>query len=383
MKHDTRHYWVETLLKLAGPVFEALSRDELRERMPVEAHPQATDRERYSHLEAVGRSLAGIGPWLALDEGISPEEDQRRRGLLDLVQQSLTHATDPKSRDFLNFTEGSQPVVDAAFLALGLLRSWEHVWLKLPVPTQEALVRCMMSTRAIKPYFNNWLLFSATVECFLCKAGREWDRVRVDYAIRQHEQWYKGDGAYGDGPHFHWDYYNSFVIHPMLYEIVHVDGEPGILWSDYRDRIIARAQRHAEIQERMIAPDGSFPAMGRSLTYRFGAFHLLALMALRGCLPSSLSVASVRCALTAAMKRTLCADGTFDTNGWLQIGLCGHQPSLGEHYISTGSLYLALCGFLPLGLPESDCFWSEGESGWSASRLWNGEDLVCDHALRD
>ena len=45
-------------------------------------------------------------------------------------------------------------------------------------------------------------------------------------------------------------------------------------------------------------------------------------------------------------------------HGWLTIGLSGHQPSLGEPYISTGSLYLCLCGLLPLGLPPDNEFWS-------------------------
>ena len=58
------------------------------------------------------------------------------------------------------------------------------------------------------------------MEAALQGAWRPWDRLRVDYALRQHEQWYKGDGAYGDGPSFHWDYYNSFVIHPMLVDVL-------------------------------------------------------------------------------------------------------------------------------------------------------------------
>jgi hypothetical protein len=40
----------------------------------------------------------------------------------------------------------------------------------------------------------------------------------VTTAVNVHETWYKGDGFYGDGPDFHWDYYNSFVIQPMLLE---------------------------------------------------------------------------------------------------------------------------------------------------------------------
>ena len=77
----------------------------------------------------------------------------------------------------------------------------------------------------IVPGFNNWLLFSATVEAGLHALGAHWDRMRVDYALRQHEQWYKGDGAYGDGPDFHWDYYNSFVIQPMLLDVLDACGQ--------------------------------------------------------------------------------------------------------------------------------------------------------------
>ena len=58
------------------------------------------------------------------------------------------------------------------------------------------------------------------VEAGLAALGADWDATRVDYAVRQHEQWYKGDGAYGDGPAFHWDYYNSFVIQPMLVDVL-------------------------------------------------------------------------------------------------------------------------------------------------------------------
>ena len=60
----------------------------------------------------------------------------------------------------------------------------------------------MLSTRVIRPGFNNWLLFSATIEAFLALAGEQWDPMRVDYAVRQHGEWYKGDGVYGDGPQF-------------------------------------------------------------------------------------------------------------------------------------------------------------------------------------
>lgn len=134
--------------------------------------------------------------------------------------------------------------------------------------------------------------------------------------------------------------------------------------------MLSRAQRHAEQLERLIGPDGSFPAVGRSLTYRAGAFHLLALLALKKKLPKSLSPAQVREALFAVIQSTLSDPSNYDSNGWLMIGLNGHQPSLGEDYISTGSLYLTTTAFLPLGLDETDDFWAEDSIPWTQRKVW-------------
>jgi hypothetical protein len=205
--------------------------------------------------------------------------------------------------------------------------------------------------------------------------------MRVDFALRQHEQWYKGDGIYGDGPQFHWDYYNAFVIQPMLVDVhAAVAGLDGV-WDRQGEEVRRRAARWAAVQERLIAPDGSFPVIGRSIAYRCGAFQSLAQAALLGLLPPELPPAQARCALDAVIRRTLAAPGTFDGDGWLRIGLCGHQPSLGEGYISTGSLYLCATAFLPLGLPPEHPFWSGPDLPWTGRRAWSGEDLAADHAI--
>ena len=88
----------------------------------------------------------------------------------------------------------------------------------------------------------------------------------------------------------------------------------------------------------------------------------------------------MRGALTAAIRRTLDAPDTFDQNGWLQIGFCGHQPGIGESYISTGSLYLCAAAFLPLGLPASDAFWSAPAQPWTSVKAWSGQPFPIDHA---
>jgi hypothetical protein len=67
----------------------------------------------------------------------------------------------------------------------------------------------------------------------------------------------------------------------------------------------------------------------------------------------------------------------------LRVGFCGHQPALGETYISTGSLYLCSVGLLALGLPPSNKFWSDPPAKWTQQRLWSGEPLSADAALHD
>jgi len=374
-----REQWIGVMRRLADPVLTNLANGTLKARMPTEQAPGA-DRRSVTHLEALGRLTAGIAPWIELPPD-GTAEGRLRAQYADLTRRAIAVAVDPASPDFLNFTRDRQPLVDAAFLAHGVLRAPQALRNALDAATKRHLVAALESTRAILPPYNNWLLFSATVEAGLKSLGAVWDRSRVDYAIRQHEQWYRGDGAYGDGPVFHWDYYNSFVIHPMFLAVLDQCKDEAPAWTSLAPQVAERARRYAAVQERTIAADGSFPPVGRSLAYRCGAFHLLADIALRRSLPEGVAPAQVRGALTAVIARSMNAPGTFDAEGWLRVGFCGHQPGIGEPYISTGSLYLCSVGLLPLGLPASDEFWSAPAQPWTSAKAWSGQPFPIDHAL--
>ncbi len=153
------------------------------------------------------------------------------------------------------------------------------------------------------------------------------------------------------------------------------------MYDWFAPRLDKITKRYAEIQEKLINTDGSFPVTGRSIVYRGGAFHQLADMAYRKQLPVSLHPAQVRSALTAVIKKTFDAPGTFTAEGWLNIGLCGQQPGLAEQYITTGSLYLCSTIFLPLGLPAADEFWASPAEPWTSVKAWGGQDISADHAL--
>lgn len=377
-----REWWLQQIQRVSEPVLANLAANTLRKNMPVEAaFPQyIKDRRTSAHLEAVGRLLAGIAPWLELAEKSGTETDPGQK-FSRLACEGLAHAVDSKTPDAFNFSNGAQPLVDASFLAYALLLAPNALWKNLEVVAQKRLIASLQATHMIRPGMNNWLLFSAMIETFLAVAGAEWQAEPIDLALTMHEKWYKGDGAYGDGQEFHWDYYNSFVIQPFLVEILDRIRPVTNRWDGLRENANARAARYAAVQERLIAPDGTYPAIGRSIAYRCGAFHHLAFMALRRELPSEIKPAQVRRALSAVIHRTLDAPETFDENGWLRIGLAGHQPALGEAYISTGSLYLASFAFHPLGLPAGDPFWNAPDEKWTAEKIWSGENLPADHAL--
>ncbi len=376
-----REYLVNTLVKIADPVLVALSKNQLKEKMSVESAPnQEADRKNYTYLEALGRTLAGMAPWLELGPDDTPEGLLRGK-YIQLALQSIRNATNPESADYMNFTKGGQPVVDAAFLAQALLRAPNQLWGQLSSQDRDHVITALKSTRIITPGYNNWLLFSAEIEAALLKFTGSCDRMRIDYAVKEHLNWYKGDGIYGDGPNFHYDYYNSFVIHPMLLEVVRTLKEAGDKVDGTYNLVYRRSQRYAEIQERLISPEGTYPLVGRSLAYRFGAFQVLAQMALVHGLPDHVSPQQVRAALYTVVKRQVEVPGTFDANGWLTIGVAGHQPGAGEGYISTGSLYLCTEGLLMLGLPATDPFWQGADEKWTSKKAWDGEYFPIDHAL--
>ncbi len=383
-KHNDRTVWIDALTQIANPVLVNLSQNTLRKNMPVEVIPEAVNRKReeVTHLEAVGRLICGIAPWLELGVDDS-EEGKLRAQYIDLCTKGLKNAVDPSSPDMLNFSTDRQALVDAAFLAQGLLRAPSQLWNNLDRQTQERLISSFKSTRSIKPLESNWLLFTSMVEAFLLEFTGECDMKKIDYSLKRFDEWYKGDSWYGDGPGLHFDYYNSLVIHPMMIDILEVAKKKDEKkYSKIYETEQKRCVRHAEQLERMISPEGTFPPIGRSLVYRFGAFHLLSQVALNKNLPAYIHPAQVRCAFSSVIEKQINAPGTFDEAGWLQLGFCGYQPELAESYISTGSLYLCASVFLPLGLPAGDEFWSGEPLPWTSKKVWNGEKIKIDKSIK-
>ncbi len=382
-----RSAWLALMLRIAEPVLAHFERGE-----PPSGIPNVNSkRDHTKQFEALARTLNGIAPWLEASDLPAAEEGLRESTAIR-ARSALRIALDPASGARIAFSGAdlmpparpyhpNQAVVECGILSQALLRGPRNLWAQLDPETQRRIVDGLVSSRAHRPCHNNWVLFSAMTEAFLHDAEVPADPMRFDAALGLVESWYVGDGAYSDGPRFHWDYYGSFVIHPFLVDLLGSRFAESGGWSGMRAHVLDRARRYAVVLERMISPEGTFPAIGRSICYRFGAFHALAQCALRQDLPAELPAGQVRAALSSLLARFEAEPANFDDRGWLAVGVAGCQPELAEDYVTTGSLYFCTSVFLPLGLAPSAGFWSERPRDWTNRAIWSGGTSCRDAAL--
>lgn len=387
---DDRLYWAKLLYKIAEPVLKNLAEGTLVKNWKVEYSPIWDNRNaKVAYLEGFARTIVGVAPWLSLPDDAT-EEGQFRKKMRGYALKSIENSVNPSHPDYMLWRKEGQTLVDAAFLAQALLKAPDALWKPLDSVAQKRVIEEFKLLRRVVPPNNNWVLFAAIVEVFLLSIGEEADRYRIEFGIRKIEDWYVGDGWFKDGEIFHTDYYNSFVIQPMMVDVLQTwleankrqspNGNHKVL-QERMTLAVKRMQRHADFLERLISPEGTFPAFGRSVTYRLGAFQSLCHTALIHQLPEGVSPAQVRCALTAVMKRMFAQEGIFDKEGWLTLGFAGHQPNIADSYSNAGSMYLTTLGFLPLGLPSTDPFWADPDVEWTQQKAWSGKSFKKDGAV--
>ena len=385
--NEDRAYWAKMAYDMAAPILKNMAEGKLQENMLVEVSPNWDGRnKKVTYMEAFGRLMAGIAPWLALPDD-DTEEGKMRRQLREWALKAYANAVDPNSSDCLLWSGEGQAMVDAAYIAESFLRAYDALWEPLDQTTKDRYIKNFTNIRHIDPPYTNWLLFSALIESFLAKSGADCDEYRVNSAIRKVEEWYAGDGWYSDGPDFAFDYYSSYVFHPMYLETLKAMQEAGkhnrIDYQKYYDRALKRARKYSIVLERFISPEGTFPVFGRSIPYRMATMQPLALMALYEKLPEGLSNGQVRAALTKVMHNMYDGKENFNEGGYLTIGFAGRQPNIADWYTNNGSLYMTSLSLLPLGLPATHPFWSDAPQPWTNKKAWGGQPFPKDHIWKD
>ena len=427
-----RQVWTTLLYRMAQPVLEPMSEGRLQEVMSfesgnLEVSPTWDGRnKKVSYMEAFARLMAGLAPWLSLPDDDTAEGLQRRQ-LREWALKSYANAVDPESPDYLGWQSGGQTLVDAAYLVESFHRGWDALWEPLSTETKLRYVRELQQLHRYDPPYQNWFLFCGMEESFLMKAQKSlersgvdlqaegfqlpiYDAFRIKTAVNKAEEWYIGDGWYADGPSFAYDYYNSYVIHPMYAECCEMvcDVNPRASYlihavdpvtyktlgpTERLAQVRERMQKFSVILERMVSPEGTYPVFGRSIPYRLAVFQPLAMLAWQKGLPKELSNGQVRSAITAVMKRMYAADlyelglsatpastpTNFNQGGFLTIGFVGSHPNVADIYTNNGSLYMTSLAFLPLGLPADDPFWTDPAEPWTSKKAWEAQDFPKDH----
>jgi hypothetical protein len=382
-----RAYMVGLLQKRAEPVLSNMARGELKKNFALELSPTWDGRDiRVVYMECFGRLIAGAAPWLALPEDASAEGRVRKR-FQQQALQSYAHSVDPTSPDYLLWKGQGQALVDSAYYTNALMRAPHALWDPLDTVTKQRIVAEIKGLRRVDPPYTNWLLFAAMNEAWLLSIGEESDPMRINSAIRKINEWYVGDGWIKDGDAFHFDYYCSYVMYPMLVEILEVLVKfKGPFWNARPEQLLAQAvmrtQRYCEHLERFISAEGSYPPIGRSLTYRTAVFQPLGLLAWRKQLPASLPEGQVRAAVHAVHRAVWTEPGNFTRDGYLTIGFVGHQPELGDWYSNNGSMYIASASFLALGLPETDSYWTAPAQDWTQKKAFSGRSFAKDYPVK-
>ncbi len=385
--NEDRSYWCNLIYKMASPVLSNMAEGNLRKNMEVEVSPTWDGRDiGVTYMETFGRLMAGLAPWLSLPDD-DTEEGQMRKQLRQWALKSYANAVNPDSPDYLLWRKEGQPLVDAAFIAESFLRAYDQLWVPLDDTTKKRYIEEFTLIRRVDPPYTNWLLFSSIIESLLAKAGAPCDEFRINTAIRKVEEWYVGDGWYADGPSFAFDYYSSYVFHPMYLETLQAMKDAGhytrINYADYYDRAMKRARKFSLVLERFISPEGTIPVFGRSIPYRMAALQPLALMAWYGQLPAGVTNGQARTALTSVMHRMFDGKENYNDGGFLTIGFAGRQPNVADSYTNNGSLYMTSLAFLPLGLPASHPFWTDAPQPCTQSKAWGGQPFPKDHHWTD
>ena len=376
---EDRIFWVSTLQKIAFPVLNNLAKGSLRKNMPYESN--SAEGQKFAYFEAFARVFNGIAPWLELGAD-SSEEGKIRERYIYLTLKAISNAINPKSNDYIFIVEPKQSLIDVALFAQGLLRAKNQIWVNLPIKVQARLIRELKNTRIIAPYENHWLLYTAMIEAALLEFTGECDKERLVYGVRKfRDEFYIGDSIYSDGEDFEAGFYNSLVIHPMLNDILAVMRKYNLQDGEFLDVQLMRSSRLASQLERVISPEGTYPLLGKSLSYRCGVFHLLSQAALLKILPRNIDPAQVRSALTKVLRAQFENKNNFNADGWLVIGLNGSQIDISENNVNTGSLYACCAVFLPLGLGFNDSFWTAPFAEWSSLKAWNGHQIQKDQSI--
>lgn len=354
----TREHWTRVLAELTygyalaadkqGTYARALYPDDRRDL------PDAVDA-----LESFARLASAWGAWLSNPRNPTTlEYAGRTLDLADLLTRALLDGTDPANpHTYWGDMRGmDQRIVESADIAVTLYLSRERVLDRLPPAGRAQILDWLAQAGAQDVYYDNWILFPLLPMTVRHLLGENVDLADLDARLDQMAAFYRGDGWYVDGPGAEFELYNAWMFnwHYLLW--AHLDGARR---PAYTERLLRRARSFLSTFVHFFGANGSYPAWGRSIVYRFAAVscfsaaHRLGLTVLS---PGLLRRVSSGCI------QYFVSHGAIDPAGhYLRQGFYGDFPPAAEAYISPGSPYWACHGLFGLAFSDDDPFWTAVE----------------------
>ena len=256
-----------------------------------------------------------------------------------------------------------QRIVESADLAVAIWMSRERVFNKMTKAEQEQIIAWLSQVDGKGTYTDNWILFTAITQAVRYYLGFPSPLDDLDDRLSRINEFYRGDGWYVDGPTNEFELYNAWMFgwHYFLWAWIDGDRKP-----EHRKQVLERGRSFLEGFLHFFGANGSYPAWGRSVVYRFAAIAPFALghvLKIAPDDPGLLRRASSGCI------RYFYDRGFFDPiHHFVRQGYHGEFPLAGEAYISPGSPYWCCHGLFALTFDPDDPFWTAPESSLPVER---------------
>lgn len=311
-------------------------------------------------IESFARIASAWGAWLRNPANPATLSFQGHEiNLETILRQALLDGTNPSNpyTYWGDIGHLDQRIVEAADIAVTVWLSRERVFSKMTSSEQEQVIAWLAQVDGKGTYTDNWILFTAMSQVVRRYLGFSSPEDDLDNRLMQIGEFYRGDGWYVDGPTNEFELYNAWMFgwHYLLW--AWIDGER---LPDHRDQVLERARSFIAGFLHFFGANGSYPAWGRSLVYRFAALAPFAIGYFLNIAPADPGLLR---RVSSGSLRYFYDRGLLDPNGhYVQQGYHGEFPAAGEAYISPGSTYWCCHGLFALTFEADDPFWTANES---------------------
>jgi hypothetical protein len=311
-------------------------------------------------IESFARLASAWGAWLRNPANPAMLNFQDHQIDLEvLLRGALLEGTDPSNPHTYwgDIGHMDQRIVESADIAVAVWMSRERVFHKMTPGEQEQIMNWLAQVDGKGTFTDNWILFTAMVQAVRLHLGFPSPEADLDHRLMQIDEFYRGDGWYVDGPTNEFELYNAWMFgwHYLLW--AWIDGERR---PDHREKVIACGRSFIESFLHFFGSNGSYPAWGRSVVYRFAA---LAPFAVGYFLKIAADEPGLLRRVSSGSIRYFYEHGLFDPDAhYVRQGYHGGFPPAGEAYISPGSPYWCCHGLFALTFDRDDPFWMATES---------------------